>query len=51
MVTVPRGATFYAEGTATRRLGTKAVPFPPDQQRRALAARGLHDWSARPRNR
>ncbi|HET6287243.1 MAG TPA: ATP-binding protein, partial [Amycolatopsis sp.] len=50
VVTVPRGATFYAnaKGTATRRLGTECVPFPPDQQRQALAARGLHDWSAQP---
>lgn len=48
VITVPRGATFYAnaKGTATRRLGAECVPFPPDQQRQAMAARGLYDWSA-----
>ena len=48
VVTVPRGATFYAnaKGTATRRVGRECQPFPPEQQRQALASRGLHDWSA-----
>lgn len=48
VITVPRGATFYAnaKGTATRRVGTECQPFPPEQQRQALAARGLYDWSA-----
>lgn len=48
VITVPRGAIFYAnaKGTATRRVGTECQPFPPEQQRQALAARGLYDWSA-----
>lgn len=48
VITVPRGATFYAnaKGTATRRVGTECQPFPPEQQRQAMAARGLYDWSA-----
>jgi len=48
VITVPRGATFYAnaKGTATRRVGTECQPFPPEQQRQALASRGLYDWSA-----
>lgn len=50
VITVPRGATLYANarGTATRRRGSQCVPFPPEEQRQALAARGLHDWSAEP---
>lgn len=50
VVTVPRGATIYAnaEGTATRRVGTACLPFPPEQQRQALADRGAFDWSAEP---
>ncbi|HEX7000792.1 MAG TPA: RNA-binding domain-containing protein [Trueperaceae bacterium] len=49
-ITVPVGATLYANarGTVTRRIGTSCQPFPPEQQRQALAARGLHDWSAEP---
>lgn len=49
-ITVPRGATFYAnsKGTATRRIGSSCEPFPPEQQRQALASRGLYDWSAQP---
>lgn len=49
-VTVPRGATFYAnaKGTSTRRVGTACMPFPPNEQRRAMASRGLYDWSAEP---
>ena len=48
ILTVPRGATFYANvrGTATRRVGRQCQPFPPEQQRQALASRGLYDWSA-----
>jgi ATP-dependent DNA helicase RecG len=48
VITVPVGATFYsnAKGTATRRVGTQCQPFPPEQQKQALASRGLHDWSA-----
>ena len=47
-VTVPAGAIFYsnARGTATRRVGTSCQPFPPEQQRQAMASRGLYDWSA-----
>lgn len=47
-ITVPRGATFYANarGTATRRVGTECRPFPPEEHRQALASRGLYDWSA-----
>jgi ATP-dependent DNA helicase RecG len=48
VITVPRGATHYADvkGTATRRVGNQCRPFPPEEQRQALAARGLYDWSA-----
>lgn len=48
VITVPRGATLYAnaKGLATRRVGPECRPFPPDQQRQALASRGLYDWSA-----
>jgi len=47
-ITVPKGATFYANaaGTSTRRVGKDCVPFPPEQQRQASAARGHIDWSA-----
>jgi ATP-dependent DNA helicase RecG len=50
VVTVPRGATFYSnsKGTATRRVGRECRPFPPEEQKQALSARGLHDWSALP---
>ncbi|MDX2377643.1 putative DNA binding domain-containing protein [Microbacterium sp. LRZ72] len=49
-ITVPAGATFYsnAKGTATRRVNDACVPFPPDEQRQALASRGVYDWSALP---
>lgn len=49
-ITVPRGATFYAnaKGTSTRRVGSACLPFPPEEQRQSLAARGLYDWSAEP---
>jgi ATP-dependent DNA helicase RecG len=48
VVTVPEGAVFYANarGTATRRVGADCMPFPPEQQRQAAAARGHIDWSA-----
>lgn len=48
VVTVPRGATHYANqrGLATRRVGTECRPFPPEEQRQAMSARGLYDWSA-----
>ncbi|MGH2603167.1 MAG: RNA-binding domain-containing protein, partial [Dehalococcoidia bacterium] len=48
VITVPRGATLYANarGTATRRVGAECRPFPPEEQRQALASRGLYDWSA-----
>lgn len=48
LITVPRGATLYANarGTATRRVGAECRPFPPEEQRQALAARGMYDWSA-----
>lgn len=47
-ITVPKGAVFYANaaGTATRRVGTNCLPFPPEEQRQASAARGQTDWSA-----
>ncbi|MFC4631933.1 ATP-binding protein [Promicromonospora alba] len=47
-ITVPQGATFYAnaKGTSTRRVGHECRPFPPEEQRQALASRGLYDWSA-----
>jgi predicted HTH transcriptional regulator len=47
-ITVPKGAVYYANGagTATRRVGTECRPFPPEEQRQAMAARGLYDWSA-----
>lgn len=50
VLTVPKGATFYAnaKGTATRRIGTECRPFPPEEQKQALASRGLYDWSAQP---
>lgn len=48
VVTVPKGAALYSnvKGTATRRVGAECRPFTPEQQRQALASRGLHDWSA-----
>jgi ATP-dependent DNA helicase RecG len=50
VITVPRGATLYANsrGTSTRRVGAACRPFPPEEQRQAMAARGMHDWSALP---
>jgi ATP-dependent DNA helicase RecG len=45
VITTPRGATFCANtnGTATRRVGKQCQPFPPDQQKQALASAGLFD--------
>jgi ATP-dependent DNA helicase RecG len=50
VITVPKGAVFYANatGTATRRVGKECRPFPPEEQRQAMAARGMSDWSAEP---
>ncbi len=47
---VPQGAVFYANsrGTATRRVGRDCMPFTPEQQLQAAAARGHIDWSAGP---
>lgn len=45
---VPPGVAIHSNnaGTATRRLGTECRPFPPEEQRDLLAARGQFDWSA-----
>ena len=50
VITVPRGVVFYSNssGTATRRLGSTCVPFTPEQQLQAAAARGHMDWSSEP---
>lgn len=50
VLTVPKGATLYAnhQGTAARRVGRECRPFPPEEQKQALASRGLYDWSAQP---
>ena len=47
-VIAPRGATIYAnkKGTATRRVNDECRPFPPEEQRQALASRGIYDWSS-----
>lgn len=47
-IIVPSGATIYAnaKGTATRRVNDECRPFPPEEQRQALIARGIHDWSS-----
>lgn len=52
VITVPKEAVFYANaaGTATRRVGSECRPFPPEEQRQAMAARGLSDWSAEATN-
>ncbi len=49
-LTIPKGVTFYsnAKGTSTRRVGGECRPFPPEEQRQALASRGLYDWSGQP---
>ena len=48
VIDVPPGVVFHSNtaGLATRRLGTECRPFPPEQQRELLAARGQFDWSA-----
>lgn len=48
VITVPKGAVYYANGagTSTRRVAAECRPFPPEEQRQAMAARGLYDWSA-----
>ncbi|MEV7964866.1 ATP-binding protein [Sphaerisporangium sp. NPDC088356] len=48
LITVPQGVMPHsnAAGLATRRLGKECLPFPPDQQREAMIARGQVDWSA-----
>lgn len=47
-VTVPQGVMPHsnAAGLATRRLGKECLPFPPQQQREVMIARGQVDWSA-----
>lgn len=49
-LTVPQGVMPHsnAAGLATRRLGKECLPFPPDQQREVMIARGQVDWSAEP---
>ncbi|MEU9887856.1 ATP-binding protein [Sphaerisporangium sp. NPDC051011] len=48
LITVPQGVMPHstAAGLATRRLGKECLPFPPDQQREVMIARGQVDWSA-----
>lgn len=48
VIDVPSGLLPHSNssGTATRRLGKECRPFPPDQQRELLMARGQLDWSA-----
>lgn len=48
LVSVPPGVAPHsnAAGLATRRLGKECLPFPPDQQREMMIARGQVDWSA-----
>lgn len=48
LVSVPPGVAPHsnAAGLATRRLGKECLPFPPDQQREVMIARGQVDWSA-----
>ncbi|GAA0388324.1 transcriptional regulator [Acrocarpospora corrugata] len=49
-VSVPQGVLPHCNGAglATRRLGKECLPFPPDQQREVMIARGQVDWSAEP---
>ncbi|MFE3455089.1 ATP-binding protein [Nonomuraea sp. NPDC059194] len=49
-LTVPEGVMPHsnAAGLSTRRLGKECLPFPPDQQREVMIARGQVDWSAEP---
>lgn len=48
IISVPPGVApcSNAAGLATRRLGKECLPFPPDQQREVMIARGQVDWSA-----
>jgi ATP-dependent DNA helicase RecG len=48
LIHVPPGVAIHSNtaGLATRRLGDQCVPFPPDEQRETLMARGHLDWSA-----
>ncbi len=48
LLSVPPGVLPHsnAAGLATRRLGKECLPFPPDQQREVMIARGQVDWSA-----
>lgn len=48
VVSVPQGVMPHsnASGLSTRRLGKECLPFPPDQQREVMIARGQYDWSA-----
>ncbi|MFC0549705.1 helix-turn-helix domain-containing protein [Planotetraspora thailandica] len=48
LVAVPQGVMPHSNrsGLATRRLGKECLPFPPDQQREVMIARGQVDWSA-----
>lgn len=48
VITVIEGIELYAnaKGTATRRLGSECLPFPPEQQIEVRRARGQLDWSA-----
>jgi len=48
VIRVPTGVQILAttDGKSTRRLGTECRPFPPNQQREVLVARGQLDWSA-----
>lgn len=48
VVTVPPGIHPHSNtaGLATRRLNRECLPFPPDQQREVMIARGQFDWSA-----
>lgn len=48
VLTVPSAVQPHANasGLATRRQGTDCLPFPPNEQREWLSARGQIDWSA-----
>jgi ATP-dependent DNA helicase RecG len=49
-IEVAPGILLYSNssGLATRRVGKECRPFPPEEQREVLAARGQVDWSAEP---
>jgi ATP-dependent DNA helicase RecG len=48
VIEVPAGLLPHSNsaGLATRRLGTECRPFPADEQREVMIARGQLDWSA-----